>query len=492
MVGLQSGASIYADLGRRVDDAAQDAAVAREQVAALRDREEQLRHDLVHALAELARVRLDELAGNRVAARLDAADHEAKALLDERAGRRRELLAALERSDRELQRLVQQRATRLAERDRRDDEREASIEATMARLAGDDDYAAQRSHTAHLTARAEHAADKAQQAERDRVSKGLPYEQDRLFDYLWRRRYGFPQYRAWPLFRALDGWVAGLCDYDRAHRDYAMLLEIPVRLRAHAERAAGEAAEAAAALQALEQAALAADGEPALRAALEQAQRQLDEADAGIEAAEASRAALVQSLASIDGGEDDTTRRAIAVLQAQLSVEDVETLRRDAEATASTSDDELAARIAAMRAEQVSLAADAAQARKRLDEAQNALGELKALEQRFRRNHFDRSDSRFGAGFDIGELLGGILRGTLSSDGAWGRIRRQQSWRPRIDSGASTAGHVLGGLLRAGISIGSSRSGSGFGTGGGFGGGGFGTGGGFGGGGGGFRTGGGF
>ena len=67
---------------------------------------------------------------------------------------------------------------------------------------------------------------------------------------------------------ALDDWVAGLCKYRRYHRDYAMLLEIPKRLRAHADRLAADATRETEALAKIESDALAADGVPALEESL--------------------------------------------------------------------------------------------------------------------------------------------------------------------------------------------------------------------------------
>jgi hypothetical protein len=46
----------------------------------------------------------------------------------------------------------------------------------------------------------------------------------------------------------LDEWVAGLVHYTDARANYALLTEIPVRLRAHAEGVRKHVAEAKAAL----------------------------------------------------------------------------------------------------------------------------------------------------------------------------------------------------------------------------------------------------
>ena len=83
---------------------------------------------------------------------------------------------------------------------------------------------------------------KAARAEADRDEKRRPYESDPLFMYLWRRRFGTRDYEASNLVRYFDRKVAHLIGYEAARVNYAMLLELPDRLREHAERLKQEAA----------------------------------------------------------------------------------------------------------------------------------------------------------------------------------------------------------------------------------------------------------
>ena len=81
---------------------------------------------------------------------------------------------------------------------------------------------------------------KAAQAEADLEQKRKPYEADPLFMYLWRRGFGTPRYRAAPFVRHFDRKVARLVGFDDARRNYAVLVELPVRLREHAEQLRAE------------------------------------------------------------------------------------------------------------------------------------------------------------------------------------------------------------------------------------------------------------
>ena len=89
----------------------------------------------------------------------------------------------------------------------------------------------------------ESAERKAAQAEADLAAKRVPYEQDPIFMYLWRRGFGTPRYTSNGLVRSLDRMVARHVGYADASRNYAMLTELPIRLREHAERLRGRTSD---------------------------------------------------------------------------------------------------------------------------------------------------------------------------------------------------------------------------------------------------------
>jgi hypothetical protein len=92
----------------------------------------------------------------------------------------------------------------------------------------------------------EAAERKAVQAEADLAEKRVPYEQDPIFMYLWRRGFGTPRYKSTGLVRYLDRKAAAHIGYAEASRNYAMLTELPLRLREHADRLRGKGADPAA------------------------------------------------------------------------------------------------------------------------------------------------------------------------------------------------------------------------------------------------------
>ena len=93
---------------------------------------------------------------------------------------------------------------------------------------------ARRDRATDAQRKAAHAAEKAERSEEEREEKGVSYREDPLFMYLWTRRYGKPEYRAWGLTRWLDSKVARLIGFADARASYSRLNEIPERLREHA------------------------------------------------------------------------------------------------------------------------------------------------------------------------------------------------------------------------------------------------------------------
>jgi hypothetical protein len=85
---------------------------------------------------------------------------------------------------------------------------------------------------------ASEADKKAAQAEVNREQKKNPYLSDPLFMYLWRRKFGTSDYSS--NVRFFDAKIATLFNYREARANYAMLNQIPERLRDHANRVGAE------------------------------------------------------------------------------------------------------------------------------------------------------------------------------------------------------------------------------------------------------------
>jgi hypothetical protein len=449
-------------------------------------------------LKDLARWRVGALAdaapGGPIA-RLDEADRRVLATLERRGA----AAAGLERS---AEALAARQAERASERERRADvaERAAALvdeaeAATQARLSADPDYVRVRDDARAAERVAVHSDEKATLAEQELDAKGHAYEADPLFAYLWRRRYGTPEYRAFPLVRWLDGKVARLIRYEGARRNYQRLQELPVRLREHAERSGQEADEALAALAALDAAARERDGIPALEAARDRAIAAVDEVGSEIERGEQELQAVRDQLERIARGEDADYLEAVATLAAELDGVALQTLRQQAVATPYPEDDAIVARLLELERERAAEAATLTELREAAARHRARTTDLERVRIDFTRRRYDQPDTAFPDAAMIATLLAQLLNGAMTRDALWRVLEKQRRAAPaRSDPTFGSGGFgrgspwggggfpgPSGGRPSGGGFGGTGRAGGGFGTGGkiggGGGGGGFSTGG---------------
>lgn len=435
---------------------------------------------------ELAGIRLGGLAEGAVEA-LDSADRRAQETLSRRAAaiddlegeielKRHELAAAEERREL-IHGKVEQAAQALAEL-------EATVQASLER---DESYLAQLERAKAADAVAAAAEEKTRQAELDRAEKGEPFEADDLFMYLWRRGYATPEYRANPLARAMDAWVARLIRFREARATYWTLLEIPKRLAAHAEREREEAADELTKLEAIEKAAADAAGVGEAQALLATVESEQDQVDEALRELENTLADLRARRAGFAAGEDEFLQRGLAILAEALQRRELRELRDLATATSDRRDDGLVDELDTLRRADHRLVEDLADRRGVQATHLQRVKELEAVRRQFKRHRYDDLRSVFDNDDLIGELISEFLRGAIGGSGLWDAIRRQQRYRdvggawPDFGSGGMgrrrrqrSPWHWPGGagggfrLPRGGGSRGRTRSRGGFRTGGGF------------------------
>ncbi len=362
---------------------------------------------------------------------LDAAERQVAAVLEQR----REAVETLERK------LDDARAAR----DRLNDEREAQADlleqanerlddaeaATQARLEADPAYQAQREHVREAERIALHAEEKASDSEQEQDAKGAAYRADPLFMYLWNRHYGLPKYDAGGLTRWLDGKVARLVGYSDARMNYTRLLEIPQRLREHANLSRQQSGDAFAALRALDDAARAADGVLMLEQVLDTEQERLDDIDARIGEAETGINDLLEHQARFASGDDDYTRQAVDYLSAELERDDLAALRRDALAMPFPDDDQIVNGLLQAEQERRQLSFTIENLKQTRAKQQQKLEEVSRLQRDFKRQRMDRSDSGFADGAMLAMMLTNFINGMLDRDALMDVLEQQQRQQPR-------------------------------------------------------------
>lgn len=432
--------------------------------------------------SELAKLRLLAIERGDLLQSLGDADGRVESILSERASALEQLTHENETAEQALHADEERRTAEQAVVAAASEALDAAEAKAQAALDADEPYRDQLARTEQADFVADQAEDKTSAARRDRVEKGKPYEGDPLFAYLWDRGYGTSRYRAWPVTRWLDAKVAELCNYEPARRNYAMLIEIPVRLEEHAVKMRGRFDREVEALRALEEAAAKAAGVPERRAELDAAEEKLDDIDASIAEREDRIRAIVEERGRYAAGEDAHYRRCLEVLAEALRGESIQFLSERAARTQDRADDELVTRLSDLEREREQVERNLAEFRQLHETQSRRLLELEDVRRRFKAERYDDPLSEFANAALIAMVLKQFLSGAVGSGSVWDVIQRQhRRRRVRANPGFGTLRFPRAprhGPWR--MPKGGGFGGGGFRTGGGFGrGGGFKTGGGF-------------
>ncbi len=477
-----SGRDALAQLETAISQTRQDEARLDDQLTEAAQDAERLRGQQAEAFRQLAKVRLDALAQGPVGQRLDRAESEALAMLAEKRKSLAELAAKRKAASAQLS-TAQGARREIAGRLEGVSEKIRALDtATREKLPRDPAWVAAAERVKEAEALAARAEAKAKQAEEDRVVKGKPFEDDRLFMYLWETGFGTSRYAASFFVRYFDRKVAKLIGFIEARPNYAMLTEIPVRLAAHAARLREEVEEKVAERTAVERKALEADGIGALEADFAKVKAEIDAGNAGIAATQADLATLDASHDALVGGDDPALAQALGGVAASLAATDLQTLYADAFATPTPEDEKIVRRIEEIGKGVARAEHDVTTARAAMAEVARRRADLEETRSRFLRSGYDRPGVTFNNENMLGHVIGGIIGGIVASPELW-RV---------ILGGYQAPRHTDGGWIGGGPRIpGGGGDWFGGGSGGGWSGGG-GSSGGFGGDGGGFSTGGGF
>jgi len=187
---MLSGLQVAGSIDGTVRQAQEEAAVIDREVSHLTDRLLRLTEDQGTVYQTLARIRLDALRSGDLIRGLSEADRRAKELIDQRQAELARLDQALAEANARRARLNEQRETARQRVEECTRNAQAAEQAVRAELEQSAEYVKQRAAAEAATDTARFAAQKTELAEKDRSVKGTPYEADRLFKYLWDRRYG--------------------------------------------------------------------------------------------------------------------------------------------------------------------------------------------------------------------------------------------------------------------------------------------------------------
>lgn len=430
-----------------------------------------------HSLREIARIQaeavnLDQI---RVHDALTQQVEAVSAVRDAERSRLQSSLASFEHALVAARTEESKAAARLATAQSR---RDSLAQAVEQALAKDDAHRALKQQHSRVIDQSAAAHAKAASADAEMKSKLGAYEADRIFQYLHLRRYGTPDYRANPIVRAVDGWLASLCGYREASRDYDALRQLPSYLLRHAQSMDEEGKRLQASIRASQSHALRAAGADPLDAEL----AALAAARAGAEEAVSGLQGQIQdtytALSRLNNWQDQDGARLLKRMANIFSEASIEELERRVAATLSGEDDELLSRIRASRQQILEIEHDLRNLQPQVERASEHLEALTSVKRKFKSKGYDSPDYTISKS-GTSNLIEGFLLGSIATGDFWHAIEMSARHQPTPRHTTSSSSSYSSGSSHSSSNDWSSDSGS-FSTGGGFGGGGsFSTGGGF-------------
>jgi len=411
------------DIRGEEDDISRRLARGAELIAKMHEAETEL-------FMQLAAVRLDPAQRDALSGQLSQTEKKARQVLQAHARTISALGEDLAKLDAKIAALAQKRQGTLAELDACQAELKSLANKISASIKDDPAYVAQRKTTEALRQVALQSMQKTEQAEADRDVKGKPYRDDPLFMYLWESGYGTKNYTANNLIRWLDSIVARMVGFHAARPNFAMLNDIPLRLREHAERQEDAAEKAEAALDAMEAKAIDAAGGKPMREALAAAQADIEKTDAEMIDLEDERDDKANQYRHLAEGRDPNVEDANRMLAKSLQSRDLAALLNEARQTATRQDDALIARIEDTRSRTAEEQENGAEDRARLKVLAQRRRELEDIEFEFKKSRFDDPRSVFREDNLAGDLLGEFLRGAVTAATYWAAWKQSQRWKP--------------------------------------------------------------
>lgn len=246
----------------------------------------------------------------------------------------------------------------------------------------------------------------------DECARKLPeYDRHPLYTYLAKRQYGEPAYRAVGITRALDAWIARLCNYQGNRVNQLALLGMRDELARQQVTQAEQLSQSEAAI-----ANLSADAER--RAGMDAARRRLQQIEERILDAKRRARELGDKLARYADCLDPRYLRARELVAKRLGEQSIDALFEKARATASLADDELVIQLSEMYEKRRRLQDERQELSGRRAEIAEKYNKVKELEREVRAQQQSSGGNGGQAsydGLDWAKLFTGFMAGAVNN-----------------------------------------------------------------------------
>lgn len=307
------------------------------------------------------------------------------------------------------------------------------------KLANDPDLQRLSREAAEGQARLEQATANLTEIEAEAKTKLPPYENSRLFQYLWESEFNTDRYQRRGISRRIDRWLSRLIDYPSVAASYRFLKSAPGMMKqviAEQQKAVKARVEE---VQSRQLAAAEELGLPAVQASVSRLKPEVDRAFAAMDSAQKLCVSLHHEQAQLDSPDSIFYRDALKAFQALLQKTERSIVAARAANTPELQDDQVVARLRHIdevvsqkksQLEQHYAAAEAAEKR---------TARVNDLLSRCRRAQFGDPNRLFEESYDLNARLQDLANGVVSGETMYQEMYRIQRMNSPIADQASAA-----------------------------------------------------
>lgn len=396
------------------------------------------------AVVELARHYLPDLSRQSITQTLSGIQSDLQEILERKDRRVDELTDQHERLDEERQQTEHDLDVVTGRLNEKVRQREALQQTVAAALAENDEFQSLSAQALEAEAELQRMEERVTEITREAEEKLPAYEKSRLFQYLYARHFGTPDYRHRGLTRRLDRWVGRLVDYYPARKSYEFLKRTPQLMREEVDHRREEFNALMSQVEDLEHFAA---NEAGLTQVMQEGEELGAERDALVAKVDGQKELCRQveeELLKLQQSQGQFYEQALTRFRTFLSETETAVLEQHARQTPEPVDDEIVGRIAWLTGGIDELEPSVAALSKDYSALEQQSAGLDFVVRHYQQANFDSQRSYFENDFHPREQIDRFRKGVTSKDDLWQAIRLRQQFEPTwVEKSAGQAGTVV-------------------------------------------------